>query len=157
MKTFVFIVKLLLVLAMLGFIWGQSLLPGDLSQLESDRVLGLVRPVVEVLQRVLAALGREYELAFLVRKLAHFTEYAVLGVLMFVLFLQPDGGGRYLLPMGLCLSSAAIDEGLQLLAVDRGPALRDVILDFTGSCAGILAAGLCVVLLHALFPRREKE
>ena len=155
MKTFVFLLKLLLVLAMLAFIWGQSLMPGDASQLESDRVLQLVRPAVELLQKALSALGRDYDLSYLVRKLAHFSEYAVLGVLMFALFLRPDGGARYLLPMGLCLGSAAIDEGLQILAVDRGPALRDVILDFTGSCTGILAAGLCVVILHALFPPRK--
>ncbi len=150
MRRFVFVLKVLLVLAMLAFIWGQSLMPGAASQMESDSVLKLVYPVVELLQKALAALGRTYDPTFLVRKLAHFTEYAVLGVLMFVLFLQPEGGGRYIPPMGLCLAAAAVDEGLQFFAVDRGPALRDVILDFTGSCAGILAAGLCVVVLQGL-------
>ena len=155
MKIFVFLIKLLLVLAMLAFIWGQSLLPGELSESESEWVLTLVYPVVEILQRGLAHFGRVYELSFLVRKLAHFTEYAVLGMLMYILFLKPDGRSRYILPMGLCLAAAGIDEGIQIFAADRGPALRDVILDFAGSCAGIYITAFVVVILYMKSRRRR--
>ena len=157
MKGFVFLIKLTLVILMLAFIWGQSLMPGDMSSMESEWVLTLVRPVVELLQRGLSALGYDFELSYLVRKLAHFSEYAVLGVLMFLLFVKPDGRSRYILPAGLCLASACVDEGIQIFAVERGPALRDVILDFAGSCAGILAAGFVMMVLYTLSYNRRRR
>ena len=156
MRRFVFIIKLLLVILMLAFIWGQSMLPGDISENESSRILELVRPAVLILQRGFARSGFDFDEMFLVRKLAHFTEYAVLGALMFLLFLRPDGDARYILPMGLCLVSAGIDEGIQIFAVNRGPALKDLILDFTGSCAGILATGLIVVIVYYRLRRKGR-
>jgi len=148
MKPIVFTIKLILVILMLAFIWGNSLLPGDLSSQESEKVLELLQPVVGPLTRVLNAGGFDVDEHTVVRKLAHFTEYAVLGALMFLLFVKPDGRSRYLLPAGLCLTTAGIDEGIQIFAQDRGPALRDVAIDFCGSCIGLLAAAFVILLLY---------
>ena len=156
MKPIVFTIKLILVILMVAFIWGQSMLPGALSAQESAFVLELLQPVVEPLHRILAEMGREVDPHLLVRKLAHFTEYAVLGVLMYLLFVKPDGRSRYLLPAGLCLATAGVDEGIQIFAEDRGPALRDVAIDFCGSCVGILAAAFVILLLYYRV-RQERE
>lgn len=157
MKFFIFLIKLLLVAAMLLFIWGNSLVPGDLSRIESEWFLTLIYPVVEFIQRVLAHFGHVYTMSFLVRKMAHFSEYALLGVLMFWLFVRSDGRGRYVLPTVLCFSAACVDEGIQLFAIERGPALRDVMIDFAGSCAGILAMAFVVEILYALTRRRRRR
>lgn len=157
MKVFIFLVKFLLVAAMLVFIWGNSLIPGDLSSMESEWVLTLISPVVEWLQRVLAQLGHVYELTFLVRKMAHFLEYALLGALMYGLFVGPNGRSRFVMPAALCLSAACVDEGIQIFAIERGPALKDVILDFAGSCAGIIAMSMAVSVLYALTHRRRRR
>lgn len=159
MKVFIFFIKLLLVVAMLVFIWGHSIVPGELSSKESEWFLTLTYPVVELAQRALAHFGHVYTLKFLVRKLAHFSEYAVLGVLMYWLFVRSDGRSRYVLPATLCFAVACIDEGIQIFAIERGPALRDVMIDFAGSCVGILAMSFVVVVLYSLFhrPRRKRR
>lgn len=159
MKVFIFLIKLLMVAAMLVFIWGNSLIPGDLSSMESEWFLSLVYPVIERAQQVLADFGHVYEMSFLVRKLAHFSEYALLGALMYWLFVKPNGRGRYVLPAVLCLAAACVDEGIQIFAIERGPALKDVILDFAGSCAGIIVMSVVISVLYALirpFRRRRK-
>ena len=55
------------------FAWGHSLMPGDLSEEESSRALDLLRPFLEII------FGRGNVTDHLVRKLAHFSEYALLG------------------------------------------------------------------------------
>ncbi len=157
MKVIIFLIKILLVAVMLVFIWGHSLMPGDLSSLESEWFLTLVYPVVEFLQRVLAHFGYVYKMTFLVRKMAHFLEYALLGVLMYWLFVKPDGRSRYMMPAVLCLAAACVDEGIQLFAIERGPALKDVALDFAGACTGILAMSFVVVVLYTLTRRRRRR
>ena len=148
MKTFVFVFKLVLVILMLAFIWCNSLLPGELSLKQSEGVLKLIEPLVNAVTRVLNAAGYDVDEHLVVRKMAHFAEFAVLGALMFLLFVKPDGRSRYLLPAGLCLAAAGVDEGIQIFAVERGPALRDVLLDFCGSSVGILAAAFVVLLVY---------
>ena len=148
MKPIVFIIKLVLVILTLGFIWGNSLLSGELSAQESEKILELTEPVVEPVTETLVAAGYDVDEHYVVRKMAHFTEFAVLGAMMFLLFVKPDGRSRYLLPAGLCFAAACVDEGIQILAVERGPALRDVLLDFCGSCVGILCAAFVILLLY---------
>ena len=64
----------LIVVAIMAFIFIQSALPADLSKAESGTI---VRFIVNLFQGILP-LSRE-TLSFIVRKTAHFTEYAVLG------------------------------------------------------------------------------
>ena len=157
MRKLFFVLKLLLVLCMLAFIWGHSMMPADLSQLESGWFLELVRPLVEAVQRVLESRGVTMTQDYLVRKMAHFTEYAVLGALMMVLFTRRDMRCRVILPALACLAVAFIDEGIQMFAEGRGPGLNDVALDFAGACAGMLAAGLVIGLLYLLFRPRGRH
>ena len=155
MRKYVFVLRLMLVLLMLAFIWGHSMMPADLSDLESSRFLVLVRPLVEAVGRVLARHGYAYTPEHLVRKMAHFTEYAALGALMCLLFLRKDGRCRLLLPAGGCLAVAFVDEGIQMFSAGRGPALRDVGIDFCGACMGILLTALVVTLAYDALRRRR--
>ena len=71
MKKKVLIIILILTLA---FIWGQSMIPKGQSANESGFVLNLVRPFLEIF------VGKGNVTIRLVRKIAHFVEYSVLGV-----------------------------------------------------------------------------
>ena len=65
----------------------------------------------------------------LVRKAAHFTNYAIL----FWLLISGPLRARPYLAFGLCMFYALIDEGHQLFVSNRGPSLYDVALDSTGA------------------------
>ena len=106
-----------------AFIWGNSLLPQAQSRLESDFVL-------RVLRRIFGTHLDQATASHLVRKAAHFTEYALLG------------GRRGLQPtvnvLSLSLAVAVLDESLQLFS-DRGAMVTDILLDFSGAVCGVLA------------------
>ena len=115
-----------------AFIWGNSLLPQAQSRLESDFVL-------RVLRRIFGAHLDQATASHLVRKAAHFTEYALLGFAGAALFLS---GRRGLQPtvnvLSLSLAVAVLDESLQLFS-DRGAMVTDILLDFSGAVCGVLA------------------
>lgn len=148
MKTKTFWVKLALVVLMLLFIWGNSALPGPVSGRESGFVLRFLEPAVTAVQRFLEARGHSLSQDYIVRKMAHFTEYAVLGVLMLALLVRPGVRTRPILSAGACLIAAAIDECIQIFSYSRGPAVRDVLLDFSGACFGVALAALALLILR---------
>lgn len=148
MKKNIGIMKIILVALALAFIWGNSMLPGDLSNLESSFVERLLEPVLQTIQRALSRWGVVVSQSHLVRKLAHFTEYMVLGALMCALFIGPDGRGRFFAAELSCLAAAFIDEGIQMFSDGRGPGLRDVALDFSGATLGVLIVTLVLLLLR---------
>lgn len=80
-----------------------------------------------------------------IRKLAHFFEYACMGVLVYVLWDQWLKRGRrlYLITVIWVAVSAAADEFHQLFVPDRYGSLADVLLDTCGGAFGLL---LCVLL-----------
>lgn len=65
----------------------------------------------------------------LVRKTAHFTEYAVL----FWLLLRGPMAGRPYMALGVCVVYACLDESHQIFVAGRTPSLWDVALDSTGA------------------------
>ena len=72
----------------------------------------------------------------LIRKAAHFAEFACLGFLLAGFFRAR--GRAPLLPGALCgLLSACVDETIQLFSPGRASAVADVWLDFAGTLAGI--------------------
>lgn len=134
------------------FIWAHSLLPGDASGSESGFFLTLLRPVLELFgMRDLDAMH------FIVRKLAHFSEYAVLGMLATrVLAPTPSRGDRR--TWAFCAIWAlvpALDETIQMFTPDRGPAVTDVLIDMSGFATGLAVVTCVRALLRARHPSDE--
>ena len=71
------------------------------------------------------------------RKCAHFTEFAVLGVLSSLTVSQTKLSRRGLIALGFCLAVAAMDETLQLFVDGRAGRVVDVMIDGVGALSGI--------------------
>lgn len=84
-------------------------------------------------------------LQFIVRKAAHFSLYAVLGVLSFlsvISYRDLKYKFRILLSAVICLIYAASDEFHQLFVSGRSAEIRDVCIDFCGSLIAITVLAL---------------
>ena len=119
-----------LLLCNLVFIWGNSMLPGDISGQISDWVKSLLKEIFPGSDD-----GRSGG-SFLLRKLAHFTEFTALGILLSWLFGMLQKKRFY--PFLLGTAAACIDETIQMFVPDRGPAIRDVCIDSCGVLTGML-------------------
>ena len=86
-------------------------------------------------------------LIFLVRKTAHFTEYAILGALFYLNVIQFPKFNRHpkkiLLPIIFSFLYACTDEIHQIFVPGRSAQFRDVLIDTLGATFGCL-------LIHAL-------
>ncbi len=111
------------------FIWGNSLLPGAVSA-------AISRFVRDLLALLFPGGSTDPNAGHgLLRKLAHFTEFACLGgLLTWQLSMQKRPALFALLPGFLV---AGIDETIQLFVPDRGPAVADVLIDTAGVLLGI--------------------
>lgn len=117
-----------LLMGNLIFIWGNSLLPGEVSGAFSDWVKSL-------LAHIFPMDGPEASGGFLLRKLAHFSEFAFLGVWLGWLFAMMKKG--VLLPAFWGVAAACVDETIQCFVPGRGPGLRDVAIDSCGVLTGL--------------------
>lgn len=136
------ILLIALVILFTGFIFSQSLVEGDASTEVSQGAELAVNGV-------LAKLGLALRLSeHLLRKMAHFAEYAALGILLMLtlrLFVQRVRE-RLAWPLLLGLMVAVVDETIQAYVPGRSSQVTDVILDFSGVAAG-LALGWVVFLV----------
>ncbi len=126
----------LLLIFWIIFIFVRSLQPGDESTEESQWIL-------DILQKILP-----FHLdMFFVRKMAHFVEFTVLGVLSSLVFVDkfPKGIGVSLL---VDLSTAVCDESIQLFVSGRDGKLPDVWLDVSGCVSGLLVVCLILALIN---------
>lgn len=76
----------------------------------------------------------------IVRKNAHAFEYLVLAVFSAATlsFLKLRGRELLLYPLFICLFCAVLDEFNQSFVVQRTSSVSDVLIDFAGSCIGML-------------------
>ena len=130
------IIFVILTIACIAFIWINSSMDANESSELSGGVLGLINSFI-------MNMGIEQELSeTIIRKTAHFTEYAVLAVLLttdFKLFKADMRKQGFIVPFtGLLI--AAVDETIQLLPAGRSSSVVDVWIDFGGVCAGFLIA-----------------
>ncbi|MDR0890292.1 MAG: VanZ family protein [Oscillospiraceae bacterium] len=126
-----FRVYLILSLLWVALIFLHSAMPATVSKAESGGLLAL-------LQRVLPWLTHN-----MLRKAAHFAEYAVLGALLTGVFRNTKSFALSK-PLLCGLLVALGDETLQLYVAGRAGMLTDVWLDFSG----LLAATLLLWLLR---------
>ena len=93
-----------------------------------------------------------------VRKLAHFSEFALLAVTLSVhLHYRMRGYGR-IIPTSWLIATlyAGTDELHQMFVGGRGPALRDVAIDSAGALVGAFAGVALILLWHRLKRRRNR-
>lgn len=133
------IIFLLLSLLWMAVIFMFSAQTGD----ESGRQSGFLAEIVERLIPFELSEGGMETLTFIIRKAAHFTEYAVLGALYFetAYCFRYEGKKKscyktVLLTTVLCMLYAMSDEFHQSFTDGRSPAVRDVIIDTCGGFAG---------------------
>lgn len=74
-----------------------------------------------------------------IRKLAHASEYAVLGIIALLLLLSYQKTLRFQISAAvlLCAAYAASDEAHQILVSGRSPQATDVLIDTCGAAIGI--------------------
>ena len=123
------------------FIWGNSLLPGEISGAFSDAVRDLLAPLFGGKPGSSSGGG-------LLRKLAHFTEFTCLGLCLRWLFgMLCKKPLEYLSFPLLCgVTAAAIDETIQRFVPLRGPSIKDVGIDTLGIVLGIVIISLMYVI-----------
>lgn len=128
------------------FIFYNSSLCADDSNASSGV---FVRFFVEKIMRLDFEGANENTIAFVtkvIRKLAHFTEYAILASLSFlILFLH--GKKLWLCavaPTSFCALVAVLDEYSQRFASGRSPQMSDVLIDTAG---GLFASLILIVLI----------
>ena len=129
---------LVLIVLNLAFIWGNSMLPGGLSGALSNWLGDLLGLSAE----------SGHEGRGLLRKLAHFSEFACLGFLLARLAsLKGERGFHLFAPAMLGgVLTACIDESIQLITPDRGPSLVDVWIDTSG-----VVVGIAMLFVYILF------
>lgn len=121
-----------LIIVTLTVIWGHSLLGREASSEESGFVMKLLAPLLEVI------VGKGNVTEHLVRKLAHFCEFFVLGAELLLFFaLSKSRKNAFLLALSHGLFTALMDETVQIFS-GRGPMIQDVWLDFSGVTVGAL-------------------
>ena len=119
----------ILILLNLALIWGNSMLTGLDSEAVSGGILALLGRFLPVL---LTEAGHT-----LLRKAAHFSEFALLGLLYCGRHRLVKGEAPVHL-MGFGLAVACIDETIQIFTPGRASSLIDVWIDASGFALGLL-------------------
>lgn len=120
-------------------IWGHSLMPGDDSSLESGLVVEFLAPLFDAFG--VADLDIR---VLIVRKLAHFSEHAVLAVLATGAMRRVFSGARawWLAALAICVAVPCVDETIQLFVAGRVGSVTDVCIDLSGCAVGAAVAWL---------------
>jgi VanZ family protein len=119
---------------MMIIIWMNSLMPANVSSHQSGFFTSIIN-------QFLVFLKIEIEtnmLHFFIRKMAHFTEFFILGAIWFSYFVKIKGKQMILKTMMIGFIVALIDEVLQIFVPGRAFAVMDILIDFLGLTCGIL-------------------
>lgn len=135
----------------LTFIWGNSAMPGEASGDLSDWV-------GEILSFFLPFLTTETGL-HLLRKAAHFSEFAALGMSFGWLFgmVMAKKNRRYLLPVICGAAAACVDECIQIFSPGRYSSIADVGIDCSGVITGCLILWICFAILTQIKKKRAAQ
>ncbi len=128
--------KLLISIALLlctAFIFHNSLQPGEVSSGQSGHLLLL-------LQDILGKIKLNFLTEYLIRKIAHFSEFALEGLLLYLFFCEVVCLRRYAVCIAAFagLLAAMTDETIQLFVEGRSGQVTDVWIDFAGVVTGVV-------------------
>lgn len=140
----------LLSVSVVIFIFSQSMMPATDSSAESGRV-------VAFLNSICTSLGFEgvFTQGF-VRTCAHLVEFAVLGLLLFFTVSSYTYNLKFklIITPALYISTAIIDESIQLTSPGRTFQFKDLFIDSIGGTLGLLVALIIMHFAIKVFKKR---
>lgn len=134
--------KILLIIGIIIniFIWTNSLLPASVSSSQSGFVADILYPPFEDIIEV----NKFYQI---IRKLAHFTEFMLLGIVFSLFYLSIGKNKYYFITLIHGLIVAIIDETIQLFIPGRAGLITDVLIDTSGVLFGLFI----IILINKIF------
>ena len=149
-------------LMMLAWIFSNSLQVGSQSAEQSSRVTIWVQKVFRVFAPnsfIANATGKDFaKLHSVIRSLAHFAEFGLLGALFGWTCLSYTGKIGYFLFTALLIVLVPIaDELLQMYTPGRGAELKDVLIDTAGGLSGMLFAWLIVWIGKSIARKKKRK
>ena len=150
-----------LCVALLAFIFGNSAMPADESAAQSDFITDLVQKILKVFAPnswAANATGADYErLHSIIRTLAHFSEFALLGALLVFTFRSYTRNGyAFVVCVCLIILIPILDETLQAFTSGRVADLADLYVDTLGGVIGGLFAALAVCIVGGIIRKKRK-
>lgn len=139
-------IPIILVILWTLFIFGQSSLSGEVSSDQSGFIVDVLYPFMS---RIGININQD-TFSFIIRKLAHFTEYFILGSLLHLIYLKFNRGVWFIFLHGFI--TACMDETLQLFIPNRSGELRDVMID----TSGVLLSIVVVFILMKIIKKEAK-
>ena len=131
------LITILLILWIL-VIWGNSLMPGDVSSSQSGFIVGIFTSILDFI-------GITYDeviLADFIRSVAHFTEFFILGMILVLRF------KNIFISYGIGLVIVFSDEIIQIFVPGRAFEVKDLIIDTFGLNWGILILAGIIYLIR---------
>lgn len=153
-KVFFKVIAILLLLFFTAFIFSRSLKSGAESSKESETVWNIINGILKIL-KVDFEIGQHF-----IRKLAHFTEYFVLGMLAYLTSAQFLFSRKKLISFIAFIYSAVIastDETIQFFVADRNAAITDVLIDSCGAACGIAAMVFILFLFRRFYDKKRRK
>lgn len=120
------------------FIWDNSMQNGGSSDGFSIFFAEAFAPIVNKL----GFHGNLWTLNRIVRKLAHLTEFTILGSVLYTILRRYITYGTVIKTIALGILIASLDEFIQLFSPGRSSQLSDILIDTIGVILGILLVKL---------------
>ncbi|MEZ7545547.1 VanZ family protein [Veillonella sp. 20925_1_51] len=120
------------------FIWDNSMQNGG----SSDGFSLLFAETFVPIANELGFHGNIWILNRIVRKLAHLTEFTILGSVLYAILRQYITYGTVIKTIGLGMLIACLDEFIQLFSPGRSSQFSDILIDTVGVVIGILVVKL---------------
>ena len=120
------------------FIWDNSMQTGGSSDGFSLLFAETFVPIVNKL----GFHGNIWTLNRIVRKLAHLTEFTILGSVLYTILRRYITYGTVIKTIGLGMLIASLDEFIQLFSPGRSSQFSDILIDTVGVVIGILVVKL---------------
>lgn len=152
-KNYLFrLIMILLTAGLIAFAFIHSSMNADESGEESAATMVF-------LQNILDALGIKIELTdHIVRKLAHFTEYTAIGIMLMNTAYAFNKSRPYIYYPHILfagLFTAVIDEAIQLNVPGRAGMITDALLDFSGVVTGTVVMLIILTIYKAVRRKRR--
>jgi len=121
-------INILILILWLSFIFLMSSFNGNSSNDQSGSIVTFISNILNI--------DNLEFLSLLIRKLAHFTEYFILGILTINCFKDYKFNNIFIYSLLFCIFYACTDEVHQLFVPGRSGNIIDVLIDSVGSIFG---------------------